>query len=489
MTDAEFLAWADSPGAMRCVLVEVGVRSSGTEVTRYLSSRDYVTGAADTPANTAYLPVLSGAVTITERLGLSGSASMSFGDVEIINTGDLDGWLSDVWAGRSIKVYVGDVTWPRANFRQVWDGTVDDLGSRDRNTLNLKLRDKLQRLNSPVSDVKLGGSTDNKDRLKPICLGECHNVEPLLINPGTLTYQLHNGAIERVIEVRDNGVPVAPTATLTTGTFTLSSQPFGVVTASVQGLKPAGTYRNTIGALVQHVVTNYGRAADRFTTGDIDSANFTAFETANPQPVGAYLADKTNVLQVCSDLAASVGAQLVMSRTGQLRLLRVELPAPGTPTAIGPDDMELRSLRIVSRPPVQAAVKLGYARNWTVQTGLQTGIPEAHKSLYAQEWLTVTATDSTVAGIYKLDVEVDQQDTALLVESDASAEATRRLNLWKVPRTVFGFRGLPQLMLQTLGSAVTLQHSRFGLASGVSGQVVGITQDWARMRVDMEVLV
>lgn len=489
MTDADFLSWAASPAALRCVLVEVAVRSGGTEVTRYLSNRDYVTGPSDTPAHTAYLPVLTGAVTITERLGLNGSASMTAGDVEIINVGSLDAWLDDVWSGRAICIYVGDVTWPRADFRQIFDGTVDDLGSRDRNTLNLKLRDKLQRLNSPITDVKLGGSTDNKDRLKPVCLGECHNIEPLLINPATLAYQVHDGQMERVIEVRDNGVPVGSTATLASGTFTLAAQSYGVVTVSAQGSKVGGTYRNTVGALVRHVVTTYGRAADRFSTSDIDSVNFSAFETAHPQPVGMYLQDKTNVLQVCSALAGSVGAQPVMSRDGKLRLISVALPAPGTPITVGPEDMEQRSLHVASRPAVRAAVKISYARNWTVQTGLQTGIPEAHKSLYAQEWLTATATDSTVASVYKLDLEVDQEDSALLVESDAQAEATRRLNLWKVPRTVFAFRGLPQLMLQTLGSPITIKHDRFGLSAGKSGQIVGLTQDWSRMRVDMEVLV
>lgn len=488
MTDAQFAAWVASSDALRCVLVEATASVAGVETVHYLSSRHYITGPTDTPASTAYLPLVGGSVSITEQLPVSGGASMGFGDIEIVNAGDLDGWLGYVWSNRPIRVYFGDARWPRADFRLVFDGTIDDLGSRARNTLNLKARDKLQRLNTPMTSNKLGGSTANKERLRPLCFGECHNIEPLLIDPATLTYQIHDGPIERIIEVRDNGVPVAYTATLSAGTFRLSANPAGVITCSAQGSKAGGTYRNTIAALVQHIVTSYGKAADRFTAGDLDTANFGAFATANPQPVGLYLADRTNVLDACAQLAGSVGAQLVMSRQGLLRLLRIALPAPGTSTAAGPEQMELHTLRIASRPPVQAAVQIAYCRNYTPQTGLQTGIPEAHKKLFAEEWLTASASDGAVATAYRLDVEPEPVQTALLVETDAQAEAARRLALWKQQRTGFAYTGLPELLTAELGSAQTLTNPRFGLAAGQPGQIVALATDWMRGRVNVEVL-
>lgn len=490
MTDAQFLEWIVAPWAMRCVLVEVGVNVEGVETTRYLSNRDYVTGPADTPANQAYLAVLSGGVRIDERLSVDGSASLTAGDIEIHNTGEFDGWLADVWTNRPVKVFVGDPRWGRADFRQVFEGTVRQLNSRARNTLNIVLSDKLQRLNTPVSAVKLGGATENADRLIPLCFGECHNVSPLLVNPATLQYQVHAGPIEQIIEVRDNGVPVAFTPDLATGRFTLAAQPFGTVTASVQGDKTGGTYRNTVASLVQLLVTAYGKAADRFVSADLDAANLAEFAAVHPQPVGLYVAERMNVLEACADLARSVGAQLVMSRAGKLRLLKIALPAGGgTPTAVGPDRMALRSLSMADRPPVKAGVKLGFARNWTVQTGLQTGIPAAHKSMFGDEWLTVSAADASVAALHRLDVEPEQEDTALLVSADAQAEANRRLALWKVPRAVYTYQGTPDLMLEMLGGAQVLTYPRFGLGSGVAGQIVGLSQDWVACRVGVEVLV
>jgi hypothetical protein len=487
MTDAQFLAWLGQPARRPCVLVEVVARVSGVETTRYLASEPYTTGPAETPSNQYYAPRIVGGCKITERLSLDGSgAGMSFGDIELANSdGALDGWLADVWANRILRMYVGDVTWPRADFRLVFDGVTADLDSSSRDTLNLKARDKLQRLNSVVSETKLGGSSPNADRLLPIILGEVHNVEPLLADKATLKYQVHNGAMEDVIEVRDNGVVVSATETLASGYFNLNASPAGVVTCSAQGAKLAGTYVNTVAKLIELLATNYGK--DPFSAGDLDAANLSAFNAANPQPVGRPLMDRENVLAICQELAASVGAQVVTSATGLLRVLRVDL-AGTSPTAVSSLNMDEDSLQIAQRVPVQAAVKLGYCKNWTVQTNLQTGIPPEHADLYGQEWLTSTASDSGVATTYKLMAEPVQQDTLLLVKSDADAEAARRLALWKVQRTVYAYDGYPALMLQPLGGYQTITASRFGMSGGVSAQIVSVERDWLVSRVKFEVL-
>lgn len=489
MTDNEFIVWLKSPSAIRCVLVEAAVQSGGAETVRYMSNINYITAPTDVPANVAYLPVIGGGATITERLSIDGAAALSYGDIEIDNTtGALDSWLKDIWVNRPITVFMGDVRWPRADFRQIFSGATAGIDSRERNTLNLALRDKLQRLNTPVTDVRLAGATQNKDRIRPLCFGECHNVEPLLVEAQFLRYQLHNGPIERIIEVRDNGVPVNFLPELATGSFTLTAQPAGVITVSVQGDAIGGAYINTIGAIVQRILTGYGKAADRFTAADLDTAAMTAFAAAHPQAVGLYLADRTNVLQACADLASSVGAQLVMGADGKLSLLKIALPAPGANTAVTGEQMELQSLKMIQQIPVQAAVKIGYCKNWTVQTNLQTGIPEAHKNLFAMEWLTTSATSPTAADIYRLTSEPVQADTLLLTEVAGQDEAARRLALWSTQRAVAQYIGTPELLLTRLGSSHTIKHSRFGLAGGVSGQVLSITRDWLAGRVNLEVL-
>jgi hypothetical protein len=534
MTDAQFLAWFQTPASLRVVLVEAVANVSGVETTFYMSNRPYVTGSTDTPASTAYVTCITGGLGFSESLDLGGgAASMSWGDIEIENNGGVrDTWLNYVWANRQVQVFVGDVRWARSDFRKVFDGVIGDMGSRDQDVLNLKLLDKLQRLNNPLTETTLGGTTNNKDRLLPLTFGEVFNVTPLLTNPATLEYQVHNGSIEDIIEVRSNGaVPVSITKSVGTGKFTLSAAPNGaMITCSVQGDKLGGTYTNNISTLVQRIVQNYGPAYARFTAGDLDSTNLSAFATANTQPVGLYVPDRMTVLEACQTLAGSVGAQVVMTSTGLLRLIKVDLPASGTPTVVTQNDLEYHGISIDSRPPVVATVKLGYCKNWTPQEALAGGVAMSSIPLYQQEWLTVTANDSTtettyksprrirdqnkgrnhgshapappppvapppasvgssVSQLYKLHGEPEQQNTMLLVASDATTEANRRLTLWKTPRTVFRLDCRPHLLLTELGDAITIQHPRYGLSAGKTGIVVSIERDWVNGKVSLGVLV
>lgn len=703
MTEQQYFDWLDSTTATRMVLVEVDVRANGVETTRYLSTAPYVTSAGDTPANQPYSAILMADDIVTnEQLSTSGEPSMTVGEVGLDNTdGSLDDWLLDVWTNRSVKIYLGDPTWPRADFQLVFSGVTANIGSKSRTSLNLKIRDKLQRLNGAISEVKLGGETDNKDALLPLLLGEAHNITPLLTNPATLEYQVHIGEAERIVEVRDNGVPVAFTPLPLLGKFRVNQSPAGDVTVTAQGVKPEGVYRNTVAHLVQHLAVAYGKAEDRFSTthqlapgtypytatplfksfarasiatyekadgtiataaagvprigkdglvieaaatnlllystqfdavgwglggsgtvtvtanyasapdntltadrlvfsgpnvawgrgsslatgttcsgsvfirgqagqticiasggvdeiftltgswqrvesnnkvaldgafnintyngatardvvvwgaqleaaptvssyipttgatvtraadtmvvySEVDGPNFAAFDAANQQPVGLPVPDRTNVLAACQQLAASVGAQTTVSRLGQLQLHRIDLQSLVPTFSIGPQHMRERALTIAAHADVKAAVKLGFCKNWTMQPGLQTSLPAAHKEMFNTEWLTSTKVDESVRLIYRLTAEPVQEDTLLLRRIDADAEAQRRLELHKQPRTTFQFEGYAPMLRLRIGQAVQLTHPRFNLESGKVGMVVSMSVRWARARATVGVMI
>lgn len=490
MTDIQFSAWLLDPAALRVTLFEAGVNSGGVETVRYLATGGYVTQGSDAPPDTVYQAIVSGGLKVTETIALSAEASLSFGDIDIVNlSGERDGWLDDIWVNRPFKAWIGDARWPRADFRLIFNGVIADIGSKNRDRLNLRLRDKLQRLNTPVSDAKLGGATPNKDLLLPLAFGEVHNATPLLADPARLQYRVHGGALEAVFEVRDNGKPVPATVDAASGAFTLPAAPAGAVTASLQGDKAGGVYANTIAALVRRIVTAYGKASDRLADSDLDLANLAAFDAAHPQPVGLFLAERINVLLACQQLAASVGAQLSMSRTGLLRLLRIDLPPAGAALEIRATEQLDRSIAVSGRSDVASAVKLGYCRNWTVQQGLLTSIPPQHKDLFAQEWLSATASDSAVEAQYKLDAEPPQKDSCLLTRTDALAEAGRQLALYRQPRTAYRFEGTPGLLMLELGQSVRLFSNRFGLRAGKLGVVISLAPDWMNGHITVEVLI
>ncbi|MCW5597732.1 MAG: hypothetical protein KIT80_23320 [Chitinophagaceae bacterium] len=492
--NTNYQSWLNDPSAIRCILVEVQAKSGSSEVNRFLSSRPFKSASTDIPANTVYSPIVVGSsVRTVERLEItSNAASISFGDIEMDNhDGSIDSWLSDIWSNRAIRVYLGDVRWSRAEFQPVFDGVVEDIGSRSRTTLNLKLRDKLQRLNTPVTEVTLGGSTNNKNQLLPLLFGECHNITPLLTNPATLEYQVHNGIIERIVEIRDNGVPVSGVATLSTGKFTLppNGYPAGKITCTAQGDKPSGTWNNTAKKIIERLVTAYGEPNTRFTSGDLDTTSLNTFDVANPQTLGIYLSNRENVLSICNKIASTVGSRLVMTRDGKLKLVKIELPASGTPFIITDADVITGSLYISRKLEVKAGVKLAYCKNWSVQENLDTRIPSSHKVLHSQEWLVTVARDNTVKSDYRIDGEPEQEETFFLTEAHASTEATRLLNLFKTIRYIVTFKATARLFQLQLGQAVTLTYSRFGLDAGKSGMVVGLSPDWDRGLIDVEVFV
>jgi hypothetical protein len=536
-------AWLEDPTSIRGILVEVTVKdvlgtygTAGDETVIYLSNIGYIT--AD--SLTSYKPYLTGVLQTTESLSVSGGLSMSFGDIQIANpNGDLDSWLDSskfIWVNRPIQIYLGDPRWVLddlaavhntglAGFGKIFDGVVADIDSSSREVLNLKVRDKLQRLNVPLTDNKLGtygtwgsGQT-NQDSIRPLVFGEVFNISPILVDPSLLKYMFNDttsgtSSSNLVIEIRDNGVPIYTDASIYTNsaarpdgaiidlnasTFTLKAPPAGTITASIQGLKRSvflntgvfveGTYVNSIANLIALIVTQYGTASTRLTASDLDLLNLSTFSVNNTQAVGLPIFDRSNVLSVCQQLADSANAQLFINRLGKLQLLQIGVTTFDPYVTIIDDDILHHSLQISARTEVIAATKVGYCKNYTPQTALASSLPATHNVMYNEEWYSTTVIDTDVQAAYKLDVSPVQKDTNILGGIDATALATKSNNYFKVPRTTYSFTGTSKLLSLHLGQQVTLKHNRFGLSSGKIGQVISLSPNWLAGTINVEVII
>lgn len=485
ITDAQYAAWLESSGAQRVTLIEVGVSSAGVNQVRYLSNKSYLNGSAATP----YLAVVTGGLKLTESISLTAAPTLTAGDLELDNTdGSLDSWLDDVWKNQRIRVYVGDVRWARADFRQIFEGAVKDIDCAARDKINLVIANKMELLNTAISEVTLGGAGTNAANLLPVLVGEVHNQTPMQTNAATLEYACHVRAMKKVFEVRDLAKPVSVAKHNDTGRFNLLAKPTGTITCSVQGDAPGGIYTNRIAPLIRRFITDFGSAAVGLSEADIDETNFAAFDLANPQPVGKLLGDRANVAQTCQSLAGSVGAQLLPSRAGLFRLVQLTFPTTAS-TEIPPSAQINKTIEVSARSDVVAGVKIAYNKNYTVQTGLLTSIPPEDKVLFGQEWLVKSADDPLTKALYKITDEPVQQETDLQVGVDAQAEANRRLQVFKRVRTTYRFEGTPINVLLELGQAVKLYSERFGLASGKVGLVTGLATDLFNLHTTVEVTI
>lgn len=516
-TIAELKAWLKRPNHIRRILVEVeGVTTStgSNSTTMYFSNGAYTSSGSDTPANKSYLPIIAGGVSFSESFAPTGEISVSFGDIELSNIdGALDNTYTNlIWTRRVIKIYLGDPSWPKADFKLIFKGLVADVSARDRDTLNLIIVDTLQGLATAISETTFTNTDTSTPQYIPLCFGECFNVTPILTNKATLEYQVHTGSIEDIIEVRDNGAPVDGfTKNLAAGKFTLNQAAYGQITCSVQGDNTGG-YSDQIADIIKKIVTNFGPVANRLNISDIDINNFTNFNSIYllPRSVGIYISDRQNILDVCNQIAASTNAKPVFSvgpltddaDVGKLRLTKLKIntsavtdAATGQPYTITASDIEERSLTIGEKIPVKAAIKLAYCKNYTVQmSGLAQGLPAEHAEFFKNEWLfTPDNTLSAVKTNYKLTSEVNHEDTLLITRAAAVAEANERLNLWydninNRQRYIYTMTGYPHLFDLQLGDGVVLSNRRFGLNNTI-GTIVSITRDWIRGRVDIGVLV
>lgn len=510
--------WLEDPTSIFGILVEVTVYDvvAAAEKTLYLSNIGFIT----TDASVSYSPVIAGGVSFSEMLPTDGAPTMSFGDIELDNlNGELDTWLDStkyIWVNRYIQVYIGDPFWQctdltdvHVKFEKIFDGVIADIDSKARDKINIKVRDKLNRLNVPLTSNKIGtygtwaAGQSNQDTIKPLVFGEVFNITPILVDPSTLEFMLNDGNTEGLIELRDNGAPIynstitsGATLDLTNGKVKLTKALAGTLTASVQGVKKSinlttgtlvsGTYSNNIANLIALITTQYGTLP--LSTSELDLANLSAF-ASNMQPVGVLVNDTSTVISVCQDIVNSIGAQIFMTRKGLLQILRIGAPTSDAVVTITDRDILFQSLSISARTEVVPTKKIAYCKNWTMQTNLVTAIFPEHKEYFATDYITKSALDTAIQSTYKLSGDAVQKDTLLLTSSDANTEATRLNNFYKVPRTVYSFVGTSKLLSLKLGQQVTLVNSRFGLTSGVTGQVVSLSPNWLDATINVEVIV
>jgi hypothetical protein len=491
-TVSEAITWLKTPGIIKCVLADITEVGSAPSTSFYLSNVAYHDGT------NMYDACITGGLSFSEALSIDGSPSMSFGSLEIVNTGGAhDDFISYVWAKRPIKIYLGDPSWPKTDFILVFDGLIKDILAPTETQISFSLFDKLQRLNDPITERTLKNtsySQNTLDTILPLMFGECFNVSPLLVDNGSTgntgqIYMLHDGAINGIIEVRDNGIPVAINEGLSTGTFELVAQPYGTITASAQGA--TSTYTDTVAGIITKLVTGYGTVENRFQVSELSFGDFT-----NTSSVGLYCSDRQNLLEACTEVARSVNANLICPcivvsgntiSTSKLRLVEIKAPS-GTPVYyLNDDNMIVGTLSVSEMFPVVPSVKLGYCKNYTVQQTVASGVNPTSK--FDEQYWYSTATNSTNKTLYRDSGNVAEEPTILNKTTEAATEANKRLTLWQQQRYVVTARYLPELIFAQLGDIVQVTSSRFGLSGGKLGMVYSVNRDWETGQVDIGVLI
>ena len=335
------------------------------------------------------------------------------------------------------------------------------------------------------SELESGASLEG--RPKPLCFGKCLNVTPVQVNPALLLYQVHDGPIQAIDAVYNRGVALSGaqyTVDLLRGTFTLLQSPgdAGVITADVRG-DTLGGYVSTVAGIVRRVVATYGP----LTTADLDTASFTALDTANPAVVGLYMADQRATLEALDELVNSIGAFYGFDRSGKFEVGLFLAPAAGPPAAAAFGPVEILEIEALPTELPVWRQRVGYERNWTVQTSdsLAGAVTEARKAFLAEDVRLAVATDETVKTKFLLALDPEPWPTLLADQAAAQTEANRLLTLYGQRRDMYRVTVKTQPYRLELGDQVDLDYTRFGLTAR-RFRIVGLEERADVNRVTME---
>jgi hypothetical protein len=490
VTDAAFLAWLASDMQVRCLLVEATYSSGGVAATEYMATLPYTSRPTDTPPNQSYAAIVKTVPQFAQAMSdaLTGQTTANLGTIEVFaGSAATDAWILDRdWIGCPITLAIGGQDWARNDFRALWSGVISDVRLRDTTTIAFEVRD-LQHLLNQAATVTPILSGPNAGRPRPMAFGYCRNITPALLDDSAHTYAVHDGAIQAVDAVYEDGLALTLTTDYTvntaSGNISLVAEPTGQITADVRGAVVDGTYLETAAQLLQHLATSRGALP----IGSVDAAAFATLAMTCQQPLGLFVpASPVQVYTLMDHVASSVGAFYAITRDGLL--FAAQLNLSGTPAlTIQDTDIVVRGLTLTRTYAPVREISLGAERNWTVQTRVAATVTESRRETIARDGLYATR-ENTAAGDYAKPADRAPRMTLLQGWAEADAEAARQITMWGVPRYRFVAECFNASFTLKLGDTVRLVHPRYGLSAGRNGVIVGLKEKPSRKRTTLDIL-
>ena len=342
----------------------------------------------------------------------------------------------------------------------------------------------------PVTYYGGTGGADGVEELdgimKPVVIGTVWNVEPTLVDPVRLIYQIHDGTMISVSGVFDGGValtfdanhisyatleaasvPAGKYATcLNAGMIKIGSTPVFAVTAHAEGHSLAGNDTRSISTWLMERL-------DTILNLDVDMASFAAL----PEwPAGWVWWEPFTFKEAIDRFVGDAGYHWAGDVSGPITAQRLEPPEDG-PFVWALDEADIIDIERAQAPdgfggPHKGRV-IQFHRNWTIQTGALAATA-VNKPFRNREWRTVRQTVA-VEGSNAIDPPV--LTTSLADRDNAATLSDRLLDLHGVPRRFFYVDTKVMFSLPALGSAGTLTHPRLGLGSGAVFRIIAATID------------
>jgi len=488
--------------------LEVFAPAGGGETIR-VSDRGWRGRDADPGGAAPYFPVLLDGPDIERRVALApgGVDSYAWGSMRLAAPGALPNasLAGRDTALRRVRIRVGQLGWdprrgistdpPAAQMVEAFLGLAMTWQPRD-DGAEIPLRDPTAWLDAPIGVRRfLGtGGAEGPAELAgvpfPIVRGgtpgaPVRSIPVTLVNAAARIYRWTDGP-GSLGQVYEDGAPVYTNAGAAadvfasspgpgafvfdgTGQFRLGSDPAGTVT--VDGAGGSGPLLATV--LRDLLMTTLALPA-----GLLDEGSVIATAAAVPFSGGWAWTGQETAREAIRPLLAGLGARLVASRGGGLRLLPLRAPAANARpvarfnprTAISATPVPLGA----PLTPPAAAWSIGYARTHVTTTSPKPTVSAAERERLAKPYRVAAWSDVANLTRYAQASRPDLVETALIAQADAQALANAVGALWGVPRQLWQVSApVASVLLRDLGEIVTLEWPADGLRGGALGRIVG----------------
>jgi len=301
----------------------------------------------------------------------------------------------------------------------------------------------------------------------PLSLSTDYWVVPTGLTSTTFQVSLTRGGLPITLTSATTGgawVGYHWTADNTTGKLYLDSKPAGKLT--MDGVAPNGTATTALAATLSAI--------------NVDTTSKLVFNAKCPQNIGIYIKDRRNRIDVAADIINAVNGWYGAGRSGMLKFGRVESINAISTANITKEDMIFQSLVLEKMIMPRKGHRVGYAKNYTVQTsGLFAGCSTDNVAYYNAAEKVAVGKAATLLGADDvannlLAVIPDVDSSLLVLASDAAAEGYRLNEMYKGYSAIFACEvGLIGTEID-IGDVVNVTFNRYGLNSGVNMTVVYI---------------
>ncbi len=284
------------------------------------------------------------------------------GDFQAINTLNPEQWASYHWAGYPCLWFWGDIRWPRSQFVQVAAAVNEDV-RRDDVTFDFDIVDRGFLLEKTVR------TTDD-----PVTFGYARNITPKQVDYARQVYQIHDGPVDQIPVIRDNGVPVSATFALESGQYTLNAKPVGTHTVDVMEVN------DTAPEIVQALANRAGfEVVDSF-----------GLATWQQQAKLGFAVKQESYAECLNRVATAIGAYWRLDGLGRIELVSDQV-MPLDTTLTDDDLIDLQPGQ-AKRPPQR--IELHYDPNpQTLSVDVLSGPVEAGVvSAAERQWLSSSST-------------------------------------------------------------------------------------------------